>query len=71
VVRVVVPWIGTESLLDTAFEQIRHYASADIAVSLRIMRALDDIASRCDELRVIQSLIARALESRTSGAALA
>jgi len=59
VVRVIVPLIGIESLLDTAFEQIRHYAAADIAVSLRIMRALDDVGSTCGELRVIQSLIAR------------
>ena len=34
VVRVIVPWIGNESLLDTAFEQIRHYSITDIAVSM-------------------------------------
>jgi uncharacterized membrane protein len=33
-----------DGLLDTAFEQIRHYAVADIAVSLRLMRAYNDIA---------------------------
>jgi hypothetical protein len=33
------------SLLDTAFEQIRHYATADVAVSLRLMRASSDIVS--------------------------
>jgi uncharacterized membrane protein len=59
VVRVIVPWIGTESLLDTAFEQLRHYAASDIAVSLRLLRAYDDIASTCGEQRVIESLIAR------------
>lgn len=59
VVRVILPWIGTESLLDTAFEQIRHYSASDIAVSLRLLRALDDIASTCTEPRVIESLIAR------------
>jgi len=59
VVRVIVPWIGYDSLLDTAFEQIRHYAAADIAVSLRILRALDDIASTCSDPRVTQSLIER------------
>jgi uncharacterized membrane protein len=59
VVRVIVPWIGTDSLLDTAFEQIRHYSASDIAVSLRLLRALDDIASTCNEPRVIDSLIAR------------
>src|SRR6516162_2284167 len=36
---------GFDGLLDTAFEQIRHYAVADIAVSLRLMRAFNDIAS--------------------------
>jgi uncharacterized membrane protein len=59
VVRVILPWIGTESLLDTAFEQIRHYSASDIAVSLRLLRALDDIASTCTEPRVIESLIVR------------
>jgi uncharacterized membrane protein len=59
VVRVIVPWIGAESLLDTAFEQIRHYSASDIAVSLRLLRALDDIASTCDDPRVIESLVMR------------
>ena len=58
-VRVIMPWIGIEGLLDTAFEQIRHYAATDIAVSLRLLRALDDIASTCTELRAIESLIVR------------
>jgi len=31
----------------------------DIAVSLRLLRALDDIASTCAEPRVIESLIVR------------
>ena len=45
VLRVVVPWIKFEGLLDLAFEQIRHYAASDAAVSLRLMRGLVDIAS--------------------------
>jgi uncharacterized membrane protein len=45
VLRVVVPWIKLEGLLDLAFEQIRHYAAGDAAVSLRLMRALGDIGS--------------------------
>jgi uncharacterized membrane protein len=45
VLRLFVPWISFDGLLDTAFEQIRHYAAADVAVSLRLMRALNDIAS--------------------------
>ena len=59
VVRVVVPWIGTDGLLDTAFEQIRHYSASDIAVSLRLLRALDDIASTCNDARIVESLVAR------------
>jgi uncharacterized membrane protein len=45
VLRLFVPWMSFDGLLDTAFEQIRHYAVADIAVSLRLMRAFIDIAS--------------------------
>jgi uncharacterized membrane protein len=45
VVRVVMPVITTEELLDTAFDQIRHYAVSDIAVTLRLLRALIDIQS--------------------------
>ncbi len=35
VLRVVVPWIDLDGLLDLAFEQIRHYSISDAAVSLR------------------------------------
>ena len=59
VVRVIVPWIGAENLLDTAFEQIRHYSASDIAVSLRLLRALDDIASTCTDPGTIESLTKR------------
>ena len=45
VLRLFVPWMSFDGLLDTAFEQIRHYAAADVAVSLRLMRAFNDIAS--------------------------
>jgi uncharacterized membrane protein len=45
VLRLFMPWMSFDGLLDTAFEQIRHYAAADIAVSLRLMRAFHDIAS--------------------------
>jgi uncharacterized membrane protein len=36
VLRVVLPEIPLERLLDTAFEQIRHYSQSDIAVSLSV-----------------------------------
>lgn len=45
IVRVSFPWIGFERLLNSAFEQIRLYAKGDVAVSLRLLRALCDIAS--------------------------
>jgi uncharacterized membrane protein len=59
VVRVIVPWIQIEGLLDTAFEQIRHYSTSDIAVSLRLLRALDDIASTCHDPGIIEPLAVR------------
>ena len=51
VVRVIIPWIDFDHLLDTAFEQIRHYAVNDIAVSLRLLRALGDLAATTDDER--------------------
>jgi uncharacterized membrane protein len=45
VLRVHINWIDFEHLLDSAFEQIRMYAKGDIAVSLRLLRALGDIAA--------------------------
>jgi len=59
VVRVIVPWIEIGGLLDTAFEQIRHYASSDVAVSLRLLRALDDIASTSGDPGIIEQLVVR------------
>lgn len=49
VLRVVLDWIGFEGMLDTAFEQIRHYAAGDVAVSLRLLRAYADIAGTLRE----------------------
>jgi len=59
VVRVIIPWIRTEGLLDTAFEQIRHYSMSDIAVSLRLLRVFDNIASSSADPRVVESLVVR------------
>jgi uncharacterized membrane protein len=42
--RVSIPWIGLEGLLISAFQQIRLYSKSDVAVSLRLLRALGDIA---------------------------
>ena len=37
-------WSNFGRMLDSAFEQIRLYSQTDVAVSLRMMRALGDIA---------------------------
>src|SRR5271165_6026492 len=59
VLRLAVPWIGFDGLLDLAFEQIRHYAVADAAVSLRLMRALGDLASTIGEPMLRRGVIDR------------
>jgi uncharacterized membrane protein len=43
--RVEINWTGFDQMLDTAFEQIRMYSKGDVAVSLRLLRALGDIAA--------------------------
>jgi uncharacterized membrane protein len=60
VVRVVMPAIDLDGLLDTAFEQIRHYSAGDFAVSARLLRALDDIAASTDDAGIRARLAARA-----------
>ena len=60
ILRVAMPWIGYDGLLDTAFEQIRHYARSDIAVSLRLLRAFDDMMVAGASAKERQSLIERA-----------
>jgi uncharacterized membrane protein len=45
VARVSLIWPDFERLVDGAFEQIRLYAKADLAVNLRMMRALTDIVA--------------------------
>jgi uncharacterized membrane protein len=44
IARASIPWIGFDGLLKSAFEQIRLYSKSDVAVSLRMLRALGDIA---------------------------
>ena len=60
VARVVMPWINLMGMLDTAFEQICHYAVADLAVSLRLLRAMGDIAGTVQQADVRASLLIRA-----------
>jgi len=59
VLRVVVPWIDLEGLLDLAFEQIRHYGAADAAVSLRLMRAFTDIACTVEDPNIQKAIVGR------------
>ena len=44
VARASIPQIDFDGLLKSAFEQIRLYSKSDVAVSLRMLRALGDIA---------------------------
>jgi len=60
VLRVVIPWINLDGLLDTAFEQIRHYAATDVAVSLRLLRAFNDIAFAAQSEEIRRALLDRA-----------
>jgi hypothetical protein len=47
VLRVVLPWIGFNGLVDTAFEQIRHYGTGDVAVSLPCFAPTPTLPARC------------------------
>jgi uncharacterized membrane protein len=60
VLRLVVPSISLDGLLDTAFEQIRHYGAADVAVSLRLLRAYGDIAFVAQDEHIHHALLDRA-----------
>ncbi|HUA21880.1 MAG TPA: DUF2254 domain-containing protein [Bryobacteraceae bacterium] len=57
--RAHVSWLGFEQLLDSAFEQIRLYSRSDVAVSLRLLRALTDIAITTQDAAYRKILAAR------------
>ena len=59
VLRVAVPWIGVEDMLDTAIEQIRAYATTDFAVSRRLLRLVQDVASTVGEEGLRRRVLAR------------
>ncbi len=59
VLRVVIPWIDWSGLLNTAIEQIRIYARADAAVSLRLLRLLQDVAATIDSPDIHSHLVER------------
>jgi uncharacterized membrane protein len=58
--RVYIPWVGFEGLFHSAFEQIRWYAKTDVAVSLRLLRALGDIASTIEDQAMREKIVDRA-----------
>jgi len=58
--RVYVPWISVDGMLDTAFEQVRHYAANDAAVSLRLLRAIGDIGGALQQDDTRAKLLQRA-----------
>lgn len=60
VVRVSLPWLSFDRLTESAFEQIRLYAKSDVAVSLRMLRALGDIAATIPDPENRRVLIERA-----------
>ena len=60
VLRVSVPWIDFNHLVNSAFEQIRMYSKGDVAVSLRMLRALDDIAATSSDPAERRILFAQA-----------
>jgi uncharacterized membrane protein len=59
VIRVSIGWMQFPRLLDAAFEQIRMYAKSDLAVSLRLLRALTDIATSTGDAEYRRILIER------------
>jgi uncharacterized membrane protein len=60
VLRVIVLWPGFDRLLESAFEQIRMYSKADVAVSLRMLRALGDVATTTQDQEIHRLLADRA-----------
>jgi uncharacterized membrane protein len=59
VLRVILPWIDLDGLLNTAIEQIRAYGRGDAAVSLRLLRLLHDVASSVQREDIRQILVQR------------
>jgi uncharacterized membrane protein len=58
-IRVSVGWMQFPRLLDAAFEQIRMYSKTDLAVSLRLLRALTDIATSTQDPEYRRILVER------------
>ncbi len=60
IARVALGWIHFERMTEAAFEQIRMYSKSDVAVSLRLLRALGDIAAATPDPEFRRILAARA-----------
>jgi uncharacterized membrane protein len=54
--RVVIPTIGLERMVHSAFDQIRSYSKGDLAVSLRMLRALADLSTTVADLDIRRML---------------
>src|SRR5450755_1087109 len=63
IVRASIGWIHFERLLVAAFEQIRMYSKSDVAVSLRLLRALGDIAASTPDLEFRRILVERGMRT--------
>jgi uncharacterized membrane protein len=59
VVRISIPWTDFGRLLDSAFDQIRMYSKTDVAVSLRLLRALGDIGMTTRDTAYREALVER------------
>jgi uncharacterized membrane protein len=54
--RLGIAWVTFDGLLRSAFDQIRHYAKADVVVCLRMIRALDDVVTTTSDPTYHRSL---------------
>ncbi len=63
IVRASIEWMHFERLLEAAFEQIRMYAKTDVAVSLRLLRALGDIAAATPDAEFRRTLVERGMRT--------
>jgi len=63
IVRASIGWIHFERLLEAAFEQIRMYSKTDVAVSLRLLRALGDIAASTPDVEFRRILVERGMRT--------
>jgi uncharacterized membrane protein len=59
ILRVIILWTDFDRMLDSAFEQIRLYSQGDVAVSLRMLRALGDIATTAPDPVYLRTLVER------------